>query len=61
MQTVEILGREKLLTLSHKDKTYKMLVHKEFEIEEGSELTVKPKLGKSYVFDAESEEFVTKC
>ena len=32
-----------------------------FEIEEGKELIVRPKLGKSYVFDAESEAFITKC
>lgn len=59
--TVEILGRERLLTLNHNGSTYKMLVDKEFFIEEGAELMIKPKAGKSYVFDAESEEFTTKC
>ena len=59
--TVEILGRERLLTLNHKGATYKMLVDKEFFIDEGAELTIRPKQGKSYVFDAESEEFITKC
>ena len=59
--TVEILGRERLLTLDHNGQTYKMLVDKEFFINEGEELIVKPKTGKSYVFDAESEAFVTKC
>ena len=59
--TVEILGRERLLTLEHKGATYKMLVDKEFFIDEGTELIIKPKTGKSYVFDAESEEFLTKC
>ncbi len=59
--TVEILGRERLLTLEHKGATYKMLVDKEFFIDEGAELIIKPKTGKSYVFDAESEEFLTKC
>ena len=38
-----------------------MLVDKEFFIDEGAQLTIRPKLGKSYVFDAESEEFITKC
>ena len=59
--TVEILGRERLLTLDHNGKTYKMLVDKEFFINEGEELIVRPKTGKSYVFDAESEAFITKC
>ena len=61
VMTVEILGRERLLTLDHQGKTYKMLVDKEFVINEGEELIVKPKTGKSYVFDAESEAFITKC
>ncbi|CUN56390.1 ABC transporter ATP-binding protein [Clostridium sp. NSJ-49] len=61
VMTVEILGRERLLTLEHNDRTYKMLVDKEFYINEGEELIVRPKTGKSYVFDAESEAFVTKC
>lgn len=61
VKTVEILGRERLLTLTHNETEYKMLVEKEFEIEEGNELIVRPKLGKSYVFDAESEAFITKC
>ena len=59
--TVEILGRERLLTLDHNGSKYKMLVDKEFFIDEGAELIIKPKTGKSYVFDAESEEFITKC
>ena len=59
--TVEILGRERLLTLEHQGRTYKMLVDKEFYVNEGEELIVRPKTGKSYVFDAESEAFVTKC
>ena len=61
VKNVEILGRERLLTLTHNETEYKMLVEKEFEIEEGNELIVRPKLGKSYVFDAESEAFITKC
>ena len=61
VETVEILGRERLLTLNHNGKTYKMLVDKEFFINEGEELIVRPKTGKSYVFDAESEAFITKC
>ena len=59
--TVEILGRERLLTLDHNGSRYKMLVDKEFFIDEGAELIIKPKTGKSYVFDSESEEFITKC
>ena len=59
--TVEILGRERLLTLEHAGKEYKMLVDKEFFIDEGAQLTIRPKAGKCYVFDAESEEFITKC
>ena len=59
--TVEILGRERLLTLDHKGKEYKMLVDKEFFIDEGADLTIRPKNGKSYVFDSESEEFIAKC
>ncbi len=59
--TVEILGRERLLTLDHQGNVYKMLVDKEFFIAEGEELTVRPKVGKTYVFDSESEEFVKKC
>ena len=59
--TVEILGRERLLTLDHNGAIYKMLVDKEFFIDEGAELIIRPKTGKSYVFDAESEEFITKC
>ena len=58
--TVEILGRERLLTLEHAGKEYKMLVDKEFFIDEGAQLTIRPKAGKCYVFDAESE-FITKC
>ena len=38
-----------------------MLVEKEYAIEERNELIVRPKHGKSYVFDAESEAFITKC
>ena len=59
--TVEILGRERLLTLDHNGSIYKMLVDKEFFIDEGAELIIKPKTGKSYVFDSEIDEFITKC
>lgn len=59
--TLEILGRERLLTLDYKGNVYKMLVHKEFEIAEGSELKIRPKKGKAYVFDIETEEFIKKC
>ena len=61
VSTVEILGRERLLTLDHQGNTYKMLVDKEFFIKEGEEMIVRPKTGKTYVFDSESEEFVKKC
>ena len=61
VETVEILGRERLLTLDFKGNKYKMLVDKEFFITEGEELIVRPKAGKSYVFDAESEAFIKKC
>ena len=61
ISTVEILGRERLLTLDHKGNKYKMLVEKEFNNPEGSELIIRPKEGKSYIFDIESEEFIKKC
>lgn len=61
VRAVEILGREILLTLEHGDKTYKMLVQKDFEAEEGQKLSIMPKKGKSYVFDSESEAFIKKC
>lgn len=61
VETVEILGRERLLTLKHKENKYKMLVDKEFEINEGDKLKIRPKVGKAYVFDSESEEFIKKC
>ncbi|MGL5675067.1 MAG: ABC transporter ATP-binding protein [Cellulosilyticaceae bacterium] len=61
VQTVEVLGRERLLTLEYNNETYKMLVDKEFTVAEGSKLKVRPKQGKAYVFDTETEEFITKC
>lgn len=60
VQTVEVLGRERLLTLEFNGETYKMLVDKEFMIEEGSKLSVRPKVGKAYLFDTETEEFIEK-
>lgn len=59
--TVEVLGRERLLTLEHENNIYKMLVDKEFNISEGEELKIRPKIGKSYVFDSKSEELIKKC
>ncbi len=61
VQTVEILGRERLLTLMYNNASYKMLVDKEFTIEEGATIKVRPKKGKAYVFDMQTEEFITKC
>lgn len=61
VNTVEILGREILVTLKYKEETYKMLVKKDFEIEEGRILKVAPKKGKSYLFDSESEVFIKQC
>nr|WP_307989309.1 ABC transporter ATP-binding protein [uncultured Niameybacter sp.] len=61
VETVEVLGRERLLTLGYKGETFKMLVDKEFMIAEGTTLKVRPKVGKAYVFDTETEEFITKC
>ncbi|MGL4736872.1 MAG: ABC transporter ATP-binding protein [Cellulosilyticaceae bacterium] len=61
VQTVEVLGRERLLTLVYEGNIYKMLVDKEFVIEEGAALKVRPKVGKAYVFDIDTEEFVKKC
>lgn len=61
VNTVEVLGREKLLTLEHSKNIYKMLVDKEFIISEGEQLKIRPKSGKSYVFDSESEAFIKKC
>lgn len=61
ISTIEVLGREKLLTLIHNESTYKMLVEKEFAMNEGDILMVRPKLGKSYIFDSESEAFIKKC
>ena len=61
VDTVEILGREKLLTLSHKDNTFKVLVENTFEIQEGKTIFIKPKAGKCYLFDENTEEFIKKC
>ncbi len=60
VQTVEVLGRERLLTLTFNGEIYKMLVDKEFTIKEGETLRVRPKQGKAYLFDPKTEEFVTK-
>ena len=60
VQTVEVLGRERLLTLAFNGETYKMLVDKEFTTTEGEKLRVKPKQGKAYLFDTKTEEFVAK-
>lgn len=59
--TVEILGRERLLTLEQKGNTYKMLVENTCTISEGEKIKIRPKKGKAYVFDSESEEFIKKC
>lgn len=59
--TVEILGRERLLTLKHKDNKYKMLVENTCDIAEGEKIRIRPKDGKAYVFDTDSEEFLKKC
>lgn len=59
--TVEILGRERLLTLKHRDNTYKMLVENTSNIAEGEKIRITPKKGKAYVFDVDSEEFLKKC
>lgn len=61
VQTVEVLGRERLLTLEYQNDIYKMLVDKEFSIPEGAALKVRPKIGKAYVFDVKTEEFIKKC
>ena len=59
--TVEILGRERLLTLKHRDNKYKMLVENTCDIAEGEKIRIRPKEGKAYVFDVDSEEFLKKC
>ena len=59
--TVEILGRERLLTLKHRENTYKMLVENTCDIAEGEKIRIRPKEGKAYVFDLDSEEFLKKC
>ncbi|MGL5767128.1 MAG: ABC transporter ATP-binding protein [Sarcina sp.] len=61
VNTVEILGRESLLTLKHNENIYKMLVDKNFQIKEGNTIKVAPKQGNSYVFDSESEVFIKRC
>ncbi|MGL4741608.1 MAG: ABC transporter ATP-binding protein [Sarcina sp.] len=61
VNTVEILGRESLLTLKHDKNIYKMLVDKNFQIKEGNTIKVAPKKGNSYVFDSESEVFIKRC
>lgn len=59
--TVEILGRERLLTLNHGENTYKMLVENTCNISEGEKIKIRPKEGKAYIFDSETEEFIKKC
>ena len=90
VDTVEILGREKLLTLSHNNRIFKVLVENTFHIEEGKSqdklnnkleqlvkskiltryyfnsedgkgIYIKPKVGKCYIFDEKTEEFIKKC
>lgn len=61
VKTLEVLGRERLLTLEYQGSEYKMLVDKESEISEGDIIKIKPKDGKSYLFDSENEEFISKC
>ena len=61
VETVEILGREKLLTLNHNDRKFKVLVENTFSIEEGKGIYIKPKVGKCYIFDEKTEEFIKKC
>lgn len=51
VKTLEILGREILLTLDYNNQsTYKMLIDKDFEIKEGESIKVAPKKGNAYVF-----------
>lgn len=59
--TVEVLGREILLTLDYKGSIFKMLLEKEYKVNEGSKIKIKPKKGKAYLFDMETEEFISKC
>ena len=61
VDTVEILGREKLLTLSHNNRIFKVLVENTFHIEEGKGIYIRPKEGKCYIFDEKTEEFIKKC
>lgn len=62
VSTVEILGREILLTLKHNEKAvYKMLADKDFEINEGDDIKVSPKKGNGYIFNSESEVFIKRC
>ena len=61
VETVEILGREKLLTLNHNDRKFEVLVENTFSIEEGKGIYIKPKVGKCYIFDEKTEEFIKKC
>ena len=61
VDTVEILGREKLLTLSHNNRIFKVLVENTFDIEEGKGIYIRPKEGKCYIFDEKTEEFIKKC
>ena len=61
VETVEILGREKLLTLNHNDRKFKVLVENTFSIKEGKGIYIKPKVGKCYIFDEKTEEFIKKC
>ena len=61
VETVEILGREKLLTLKHNDRIFKVLVENTFSIEEGKGIYIRPKIGKCYIFNEKTEEFIKKC
>lgn len=61
VETVEILGREKLLTVKKDNDIYKMLVKNTSTINEGEKIRIKPKCGSNYIFDIDSEEFIKKC
>ena len=61
VETVEILGREKLLTVKKDNDIYKMLVKNTSKINEGEKIRIKPKCGSNYIFDIDSEEFIKKC
>ena len=38
-----------------------MLVENTCDIAEGEKIRIRPKEGKAYVFDVDSEEFLKKC